>query len=96
MENELIKIEVTAKTITKEDGTTFLAFKGLTKKGWYDLRFRKEAENVPEMSCFIYVKKENLNVNRQQRFPVIWVKTVERIEELKFEQNIDDYFESQD
>lgn len=88
-----MKIEITAKTITKKDGTTFLAFKGLTKKGWYDLKFRKEVENVPEMSCIIYVNKEDVNINRQQKFPVIWVKKIQKIEELKFEQNIDDYFD---
>lgn len=91
-ENELIKIEITAKEVTKKDGTTFLSFKGLTLKGWYDLRFRKEVENVPEMSCIIYVKRENVNVNRQQKFPVIWIKAIEKVEELKFEQNIADYF----
>lgn len=94
MEN-VIKIEITAKPVEKKDGTSFIAYKGLTKKGWYDLKFRKEVEEVPEMSCYIYVKKENVNVNRTQKFPVIWVKAIEKIEELKFEQKVEDYFDEE-
>jgi len=91
----MIKIEVNAKEITAKDGTTFLSFKGLTKKGWYDLKFRRDAENVPSCSCYIYVDENDVNINRQQRFPIIWVKTVKKLEELKFEQKVSDYFDAE-
>lgn len=93
MEEKLIKIEVKASDVTKRDGTTFVAFKGLTKKGWCDLKFKKECLNVPTHSGIIYVLETNVNVNRTQKFPVIWVENVEKFEEFAFTQNVADYFD---
>lgn len=93
MKEDLIKVEVSTKEVTKKDGTTFLAFKGLTKKGWYDLKFKQNCENVPTHNCIIYVEKSKINVNRQGKYPVIWVETVAEIEEIKYNQNVEDYFD---
>lgn len=90
---ELMKIEVSVRTITKEDGETFLAFKGLTKKGWLDLKFTREVKDTPTNYGFIYVKPENVNVNTKSRFPVIWIKAVEKIEIVDFNRKVEDYFD---
>ena len=90
---EELKIDIRVKQITKKDGTTFLAFKGLTKKGWFDLKFTKDVVNVPQKSCIIYVPKENANINFNGAFPVIWVSAVSKTEEYQSKLNTEDYFD---
>lgn len=89
-----IRIDVIVKTIDKKDGSgSFLAYKGFTKRGKLELKFTKECENVPQEKCTIYVLPENVNINTQCRFPVIWVKKIERIEELQFSNKVSEYFD---
>lgn len=91
----MLKIEVSVKTVKyagENQEESFLAYKAFTKKGWMDLRFTKEVENAPTKNCFIYVEKENLNVNKTGRFPIVWVKKIEKIEEITFTQKVEDYF----
>lgn len=90
----MIKIEVSTKLVHLEDGTEFLSYKAYTKRGWVDLKFPKTVENTPKENCFIFVEKENMNINRKKKFPEIWVKEIKEIKPLeKVEQNISDYFE---
>lgn len=88
-----IKIDIRVKEITKNDKTTFLAFKGLTKKGWYDLKFTQAVKNIPTKSCVIVVNKEKANINFNGAFPVIWVSEILRTEEYKSKLNVSDYFD---
>lgn len=91
----MLKIEISVKTVkfAGENGEeSFLAYKGFTKKGWVDLRFTKEVENVPTKNGYIYVENENCNVNKTGRFPIIWVKKIEKFEEITFTQKLEDYF----
>lgn len=94
MEKDLIKIEIVAKEIHKKDSSeTFIAYKGYTKKGWYDLKFVRDCKNIPTKTGTISVLRENVNVNRTSKFPVIWVKNVEDFEEYKTETKVADYFD---
>lgn len=97
MEEKLIKVEVRVKKIdyVDKDGndSNFLSYKGFTKKGWYDLKFTKECKNLPQRYCFIYVKQENLNINFNGRFPVIWVSGIEKTEEIQKNLKTEDYFD---
>ena len=91
----MLKIEISVKTVRfagEEKEESFLAYKGFTKKGWIDLKFTKEVKDVPTKNGYIYVESENVNVNRTGRFPVIWVKKIEKFEEINFTQKIEDYF----
>ena len=92
----MLKIEVSVKTVKyagEEKEESFLAYRGFTKKGWIELKFTKDVDNAPTKNGYIYVEKENLNVNRTGRFPVIWVKKIEKFEEITFAQKIEDYFD---
>lgn len=97
MEEKIIKVEIRTKKIdfVDKDGNDapFLTYKGFTKKGWYDVKFRKECKNIPEKSCFIFVKQENLNINFNGRFPVIWILDIERIEDYTSTLKTEDYFD---
>lgn len=91
----MLKIEISVKTVRvpgEEKEETFLAYKGFTKKGWIDLKFTKEVKDAPTKNGFISVLEENCNVNRTGRFPVIWVKKIEKFEEITFKQKLEDYF----
>lgn len=94
----MLKIEISVRTVKfagEEKEESFLAYKGFTKKGWIDLKFTKDVKDVPERNGYIYVEKENVNVNRTGRFPVIWVKKFEKFEEITFTQKTADYFEEE-
>ena len=91
----MLKIEISVKTVRfagEEKEESFLAYKGFTKKGWIDLKFTIVVKDVPSKNGYIYVESENVNVNRTGRFPVIWVKKIEKFEEINFTQKIEDYF----
>ena len=97
MEKEsLLKIEIMGTPVKLEDGTEFVSFKAFTKKGKMDIKFVKDCKNVPVKSCYIFVDRTKMNVNRQARFPVIWVQEVEKIEEFPDRTNkLDDLFDLQ-
>lgn len=85
MEKELLKIEIMGTPVKNKEGEEFIAFKAFTKKGKMDLKFTKDCNLIPEKSCYIYVDKndkEAININRKFKFPVIWVKKVEKIEDF--------------
>ena len=93
-ETKEIRIDVIVRKLERKDGTgSFLTYKGFTKRGKLDLKFTKECENIPTEKCTIYCLPENVNVNTQARFPVIWVKKIERIAELEFSNKVADYFD---
>ena len=78
------RFEVKAESHTNR--TTKLAFtsyKVLDKSGkWIDCRFRKEVANIPASSCIMIVKSENCNIALNGKYPVLWVKAIERTEAL--------------
>lgn len=95
------EFDVSSKEITKEDGTTFLAYRGYTKKGWLDLRFTKKAQEslteelkqqIQLRNFRVFVEDENVNISKKGRFDVIYVSKVEKIEEITFEKHLEDYF----
>lgn len=90
---EEIRLEIRAKNYTKKDGSTFIGYKGFTKKGWYDLKFTKEVKELPTKSCIIFVPQEKLNINFNGKFPVIWVSEILRTEEYANNLNVSDYFD---
>lgn len=95
-EKNLIKIEVSVKELEKkETKEKFLVYKGLTKKGWYDLKFTKDVKEElrPTKYSYIYVDKSAVNINRTQRFPVIWISAIEKFEEVEFTRKTEDYFD---
>lgn len=91
------KIEILKRTITTKEGKSFDAFKAVQKDGkLIDLKFKKEVKNLPSESCFMFVEKENLNVNRSGRYPVVWVAKVEKYEESKTIRDNSDIFEDEE
>lgn len=101
MEN-LKEIEVSSKEITKENGEKFVAYRGLTKRGWLDLRFTKACmeslsdelkQKIVLRNFKLIVEEENLNISKKQRFDVIYVSKVKDIQEILFEKHLSDYFD---
>ncbi len=75
LETRLIKIE-------KPDGskTSFYAYKTFLKNGKkMDLKFTKEVKNAPTEDCMISVNADNMNIDRNRKYPLVWVKKIEEI-----------------
>lgn len=96
MENQVneVRLEISVREFTKkETGEKFLGYKAFTKKGKYDLRFTKEVENLPTKSCIIFVPQDKVNLNRNGRYPTIWVSEILRIEDYSNKFKVEDYFD---
>ena len=79
VESTAKKIELTVKEcVNKEKGNKFLAYKVTTKDGHFmDCKFRKEV-TAPTQNGFIWVKPEQMNVTSNTKYPVLWVKQIEK------------------
>lgn len=91
---KMLEIEIDVQERTNhETGEKFLSYRGLSKKGYIDLRFTKEVENKPTHACKIIVPETKINVNRKSKFPVAWVSEIKEIKDFEFKQNTSEYFE---
>lgn len=96
-----VKIEVVEVKDVKSGDRKFKAYKTIITAGELkgtvvDLKFRRDARNVPQERCFIFVDADQFNVSRKGRYPVVWVNTVNRIEPLKSKASAADYFAAED
>lgn len=93
----LRKIEVFYKKMTTKDGKKFK--KWLTKakdEKIYQVSFVYDAKkDIPSARSYIYVLDENMNWNNNNpQYPVLYVKKVEKVEEIESDPTkFDNYFE---
>lgn len=90
---DLTKIEVARVTeiefTDKETGKKkkFTAYKAVTKGNkLIDLKFTMDCvadcrELIPTKPCFIYVMPDNWNIQRNLKYPVLWVKQIEALQD---------------
>ena len=92
MERKFKIIEV--NDITTKDGKKFKAYKTIGKGGRkMDVRFVRDCNNVPTEPCVVVVNEENCNVDTTRQYPILWIKSVERIEGFERKNNTSDYFD---
>ena len=92
MERKFKIIEV--NDITTKDGKKFKAYKTIGKGGRkMDVRFVRDCNNVPTEPCVVVVNDENCNVDTTRQYPILWIKSVERIEGFERKNNTSDYFD---
>ena len=92
MEKRIKIVEV--KNIETKDGKKFTAFKALDKNGKrIDCKFTRTVLNVPTQRCFIYVDDDAFNVDERKEFPVLWVKRINKIENIESENATNKYFD---
>lgn len=78
---KLIKIEIIKKVATTKDGRNFDTFKGVQKDGkLIDVKFTKDVKNVPQESGIIHVLPEKVNIDKNRKYPVCWVKEIKEFE----------------
>lgn len=84
MANELkIKVATVKEVKSKTSGQKFTVYQCVDNKGnLMDLKFRRDAQNVPKERCYIFVDADKCNVSRRSEYPVLWVETVNRIEPI--------------
>lgn len=93
-----LKIKVVeVRDVETQSGNKFKAYKTVDKNGkTMDLKFRRDAKNVPQERCWIYVDADKCNVTKNTEYPCCWVNTVNRIEPLEVKINAEDYFDAAD
>lgn len=96
METKKIKIVVEER---KHEGRTFNVYHTFSKNGRRtEVKFRKEVKHLPEKTCYAIIDVDDMNINKSNEFPVLWIKAVQSYEDLEsanLEQNrknIDEYF----
>ena len=87
---------IEANEITTKDGKKFKAYKTIGKGGRkMDVRFVRDCNNVPTEPCVVVVNDENCNVDTTRQYPILWIKSVERIEGFERKNNTSDYFDAE-
>lgn len=78
------KIEVySVKEVSTNDGKKFKTYKAVTKSGkLIDLKFTRDCVGIPAKPCYIYVRPEMMNVQKNLKYPCLWVKAIEKAEDF--------------
>lgn len=96
---KVLELEVRQITVEKEGKkNTFNAYKTYKKDGKkIDLRFTRAVKDTPEEACFIKVNAENMNIDNNRKYPILWVTKIEEILPLEaLRQNPENYKEIDD
>ena len=76
-----IEILVSEREYTDKDTgkkKKFNTYKAVTKTGkLMDCKFRREVTNLPTKNGIITVKIENMNIAKNMKYPVLWIKAIE-------------------
>ena len=98
METKRIIIKVQERKTS--NGKSFNTYKAVTKNGrLIDAKFRKEVKELPTGDCYAVIGVDNMNVDKNKEYPVLWISAVEGYEtlgEVASENNkkqLDDMFE---
>lgn len=80
----------------KETGNKFYAYKTVAKNGRFmTVKFRKEVKDAPqkEGTYWLKVLPENVSVDTNRQYPVLWVHAIEEIGDYvkTSNVNVDDY-----
>ena len=88
------EIEIVRVKEVKYNNTAFLAYHAVDKNGrLIDVKFVKGCQNVPTEPCIIVVRTDNMNVDTRRRYPCLWVKNVEQIKPVVYNNSsLDEYF----
>lgn len=87
METKKIKILVQERT---SNGKKFNTYKTTTKNGrLMDVKFRKEVKNLPTKNCYAIIYVDDMNVDKNRQYPVLWVKAVESYETIEANTSIE-------
>ena len=82
MSKKLYEIEVKAQEFKTKDGKAFIAFKALNAEGrWIDCKFRKEVK-LPKGSGLINVREDKMSVDKNRKYPVLWIHEIESFTDL--------------
>ena len=96
MDENLKKIKVyVSSRENHETHEKFNVYKALTKQGKIDLKFTKtvEQDKLPQHTCYLFASEKDINVNQKFEYPVMWVSAIHHLEEIEFNQNINDYLD---
>ena len=95
MEMKFKIIEV--KQVETKDGKKFKAYKTIGKNGKkMDVRFTQECNNPPTEPCTIVCDETECNVDTSRVYPILWVKSILRLEPFERKNNVAEYFDTEE
>ena len=95
MEMKFKIIEV--KQVETKDGKKFKAYKTIGKNGKkMDVRFTQECNNVPTEPCTIVCDETECPPHTSRVYPILWVKSVKRVEPFERKNNVAEYFDTEE
>ena len=75
---EIKRIKVLVYEKQTKEGKKFNTYKTVSKNGrLMDVKFRKEVKDLPEKNCFAVIACDNMNIDSNREYPVLWVNAVE-------------------
>lgn len=85
METQTRKITVEVRELTTKDGAKkFFAYRSVMKDGRYmDTRFVKEITNIPKADFVMHVADTDINITKNRKYPILWVKSVVKFESME-------------
>lgn len=77
----MIKLKLFVRKVKAKENE-FNSYSTVTKDGKkLSVKFVRTCKDIPEKSCVIYVNEDQCNY-ANAAYPTIWVKSIEKIEEL--------------
>lgn len=81
---ETKKIKILVQPRKTKDGRSFDTYKTTSKNGrLMDVKFRKEVKDLPSGNCYAIIDVDNMNIDKNREYPVLWVSQVESYETLE-------------
>ena len=75
-------------TKIEHEGKKFNAYKTFQKNGKkIDVKFTRDVKNAPEENCIIVVEAGKMNLDKNRRFPCLWVREIKEVKQLPDKNN---------
>ena len=79
---DIKRIKIVVREKMTSDGRKFKTYKAVSKNGaLIDCKFRKEV-TPPTEDCYINVKVDNMNMQKNTAFKTLWVSAIESVEPI--------------
>ncbi len=80
--DDVIELEIVVTKIEYE-GKKFNAYKTFQNNGKkIDVKFTKDVKNQPDENCIILVEAGKMNIDKNRRYPCVWVREIKEIKPL--------------
>lgn len=91
--SKLAEFELVVTKIEYE-GKKFNAYKTFMANGKkIDVKFTRDVKVTPDENCVIVVEHDNWNIDRNRKYPCIWVKGIKEVKPIETTRNKEEDYE---